>query len=238
MYLTRFRFNTARTGARKLLSAPQAMHAAVLGGFPGVLPSDTEKPRVLWRIDRRAKAEVFLYVVAPDEPDYTHLVEQAGWPESGTLWETRDYGPFLDRLAAGGVWEFRLTANPVHHIRRRDGEDTKATAHLTGRHQMGWLLERAEASGFRVVEKPPERRRLPAGDEYELLVSDRHRLEIGKNGRRGKGGPVRLVTATFDGRLEVTDPEALRRTLVRGLGRAKGYGCGLMTLAPVPGRAS
>lgn len=39
------------------------------------------------------------------------------------------------------------------------------------------------------------------------------------------------MTVTFDGRLEVTDPAALRRTLTLGLGKAKAYGCGLMTLA-------
>jgi CRISPR system Cascade subunit CasE len=49
--------------------------------------------------------------------------------------------------------------------------------------------------------------------------------------RRGK--PVTLVTVTFDGRLEITDPEALRRTLTQGIGRARAYGCGLLTLAPI-----
>ncbi len=47
----------------------------------------------------------------------------------------------------------------------------------------------------------------------------------------GKANKVPLVTVTFDGRLEVTDPVALRRTLTMGLGKAKAYGCGLMTLA-------
>jgi CRISPR system Cascade subunit CasE len=41
-----------------------------------------------------------------------------------------------------------------------------------------------------------------------------------------------VVTVTFDGRLEVTDPDALRRTLTQGI-RAKAYGCGLITLAPL-----
>ena len=40
-----------------------------------------------------------------------------------------------------------------------------------------------------------------------------------------------LVLATFEGVLEVTEPEALRRVLTHGIGRGKAYGCGLMTLA-------
>jgi CRISPR system Cascade subunit CasE len=37
----------------------------------------------------------------------------------------------------------------------------------------------------------------------------------------------------FEGRLLITDPDALRAALVTGIGPAKGYGCGLLTLAPV-----
>ena len=230
MYLTRFRLNTARSGARKLLASPQAMHAAVMSSFPTLLPNDTDGPRVLWRIDRTSRAEVFLYIVSPTKPDLTHLVEQAGWPTQPT-WESYDYTPFLSRLAKGDVWAFRLTANPVHSIRRKAGEPTKLTAHLTQRYQKKWLLQRQDAAGFRVVEKPAEKRRLPEGDEHELIVHNRRDWNFSKGARKGR--PVSLVTVTFDGRLEVTDPDALRRALISGIGRAKAYGCGLMTLAPV-----
>ncbi|MFF2727765.1 type I-E CRISPR-associated protein Cas6/Cse3/CasE [Streptomyces sp. NPDC058008] len=253
MFLTRFRVNTARPGARRLLSSPQVLHAAVMSSFPALLPTDAPPPngpRVLWRMDRTSRAEVMLYVVSPDQPDMTHLVEQAGWPAIASAtapgWESRPYGPFLDRLAAGSQWAFRLTANPVHHIRRKDDEPTKRTAHVTPVHQMGWLLDRQERCGFRVLEKPAERRLLPSGtthtgqphhgDRYELTVHDRRALSFDKS--RGPvttaahKAPVSLVTVTFDGRLEVTDPELLRRALRQGIGKAKAYGCGLLTLAP------
>lgn len=257
MFLSRFRVNTARPGARRLLSSPQAMHAAVMSSFPRLLPTDappTDAPRVLWRLDQRARAEVLLYVVSPDRPDFTHLVEQAGWPAAASTdprhpgWQTRPYGPLLDRLAAGDRWSFRLTANPVHTIRRKDGEPRKLTAHLTPYHQMSWLLDekRQERAGFRVLEKPGDRRLLPhgtthqghphPGDRYELTVGDTRTLSFdrrGPDGNRGRGKPVTVVTVTFDGRLEITDPDAMRRTLTQGIGRARAYGCGLLTLAPL-----
>lgn len=233
---------------------PQVLHAAVMSSFPALLPSDTpppDGPRVLWRLDHTARAEVMLYVVSPDRPDMTHLVEQAGWPaaasHSAPGWECRPYGPFLDRLAAGDQWAFRLTANPIHHIRRKADEPTKRTAHITPVHQMGWLLQRQEPCGFRVLEKPADRRLLPSGttltgephhgDRYELTVSDKRALSFDKTRSRPmtktRKAPVNLVTATFDGRLEVTDPQKLRRTLQQGIGTAKAYGCGLLTLAPL-----
>jgi len=227
MYLTRFRFNTARVTARRILSSPQMLHAAVMSSFATPPVQEDDGPRVLWRIDRNGKSETYLYIVSPLKPDLTHLVEQAGWPTTGT-WQTYDYGPFLSRLAKGEEWAFRLTANPVHTARRNDTEPTKITAHVGMRHQMQWLLQRQEAAGFRVVEKPRERQLIPGVDVHELVIRERRHLEFRK---RGNSRPVTLVTVTFDGRLEVTDPDALRRTLTRGLGRAKAYGCGLMTLA-------
>ncbi|WP_327328700.1 type I-E CRISPR-associated protein Cas6/Cse3/CasE (plasmid) [Streptomyces sp. NBC_01210] len=254
MFLTRFRVNTARPGARRLLFSPQVLHAAVMSSFPGLLPTDSstpDAPRVLWRLDHNARAEVMLYIVSPARPDLTHLVEQAGWPAAAADpdtpgWQSKPYGPLLDRLAAGDTWAFRLTANPVHHIRRKDDEPRKRTAHLTPVHQMSWLLDRQERCGFRILEKPDSKRLLPGGithmkqehhgDRYELNVRDRRDLAFDKSREQkaSKGRPVSLVTVTFDGRLEVIDPEALRRTLTQGLGRAKAYGCGLMTLAPLP----
>ncbi|MFJ9716133.1 type I-E CRISPR-associated protein Cas6/Cse3/CasE [Streptomyces sp. NPDC101213] len=254
MFLSRFRVNTARPGARRLLSSPQTMHAAVMSSFPGLLPGDVpspDTPRVLWRLDHQARAEVLLYIVSVDRPDLTHLVEQAGWPAvadpQAPGWQTRPYGPLLDRLAAGDRWAFRLTANPVHTIRRTDGEPRKITAHLTPVHQMGWLLQRQDSCGFRILEKPGAERLLPGGtthqgkhehhgDRYELSVGAQQNLSFDKSRNTGgnrRGKPVTLVTVTFDGRLEVTDPDALRRTLTQGIGRAKAYGCGLITLAPL-----
>lgn len=253
MHLTRFRLNTARPGARRLLASPQSLHAAVMASFPHLLPTDgtAQGPRVLWRLDHNARAEVLLYIVSPDGPDLTHLVEQAGWPAAHSSetpgWHTRPYAPFLDRLAQGDTFAFRLTANPVHHIRRKDGEPTKATAHLTPSHQMNWLLkpERQERAGFLINEKPHDQRLLPAGrtdkqhphhgDRYTLTVRDEHTLSFAKSRDTRPSSPkVKVVTVTYDGHLTVTDPHALRRTLTQGIGRAKAYGCGLMTLAPVP----
>ena len=44
---------------------------------------------------------------------------------------------------------------------------------------------------------------------------------------------VTLATAQYDGILEVTDADAFRHVLGFGMGRARGFGCGLMTIAPV-----
>lgn len=210
MFMTRFAINTARRGAQKLLGSPRAMHAAVESGFPPT--SDAAPGRALWRVDV-AGARQWLYVVSPDRPDLTHLVEQAGWPTSIDPWQTRSYSGFLEAVAEGQQWGFRLRANPVKQLR----DQRARVPHVTADQQREWLIERSSSLGFRI---PDAAERTPA-----VTVSDRQRRSF-----RRESATVTLVTAQFDGVLVVQDPDILRRTLCQGVGRGKAYGCGLLTL--------
>lgn len=216
MFLTRFRINTARRGSRKLLASPQAMHAAVLSAFAGSATGETDRPRVLWRLDGSGHDRL-LYIVSPDKPDLTHLVEQAGWPTTET-WQTRGYSDFLDSLRVQQRWAFRLTANPVRYGRLPHRSDTARVGHVTVEQQRDWLLARAERSGFRVT--------VAGSGEPDLTVHRRQTYAFHRDGRR-----VTLRVATYDGQLEIVDAETLRTVLTSGLGHAKAYGCGLLTLA-------
>ncbi|MCK1816235.1 type I-E CRISPR-associated protein Cas6/Cse3/CasE [Streptomyces sp. XM4011] len=240
MYLTRFRFNTGRSEARRLLGSPHLMHGAVNMSFPVLPPRGGDQPRVLWRVDQDHRATTTLYIVSPARPDLTHLVEQAGWPTTGAEgWSTFAYTDFLDALKEGDTWRFRLTANPVHSIRLPgDSRDapTKRTAHRTPRHQKRWLLERQEKAGFEVVRKPDEQQLTERGDEYELVVRDQLPLQFRRPPAQPGRDDVRFTRVTFDGRLRITDRATFRRVLTQGLGKAKAYGCGLLTLAPVARR--
>ncbi|NKI40892.1 type I-E CRISPR-associated protein Cas6/Cse3/CasE [Streptomyces physcomitrii] len=253
MYLTRFRINTARSGARALLASPQRLHGAVDMAFPEPPARDGGGPRILWRLDRAPANRVDLLISSPGRPDLTHLAEQAGWPSLGAEgWATFAYGDFLDALAVGGEWAFRLTANPLHHIRREQdpvGAPTKRAAHVTVGHQVGWLLKHQERAGFEVLPREgtavesgagadAETGETPVQWRYQLVVHDRTPVRFPRRteqprGRRGSDSDVRFTRATFDGRLRITDLTAFRRTLTHGMGKSKAYGCGLMTLAPV-----
>lgn len=216
MFLTRFQFNPRRRGAQKLISSPHALHAAVQSGFPD--PQPTEAGRVLWRLDID-DPQALLYVASPQQPDFTHLAEQAGWPSLVT-WESRSYSPLLERLTAGQRWRFRLTANPVHGVRAEGQRGRgKPVGHVTVAQQEKWLRDRQQAAGFEIV-----------GDDRAstLNVVGRRMLRFQR-----KGVDVTLSLATYEGVLVVGDQDRFRHTLTHGLGRAKGYGCGLLTLAPV-----
>lgn len=217
MFLTRFEINAARRGAQKLLGSPQAMHAAVLSSFP---PSE-QAERVLWRIDS-GSVHHRLYMASRREPDLAHLVEQAGWPTTET-WMTRDYSSLLASLKAGQEWGFRLTANPTRSVRLGEKTRSQRVGHVTAAHQLEWFTSRTHQWGFDTT-----------GDEGPRAAVTRRAT---RNFRR-KGQGVTLVVAQFDGVLRVTDPDALRRVLTEGIGPAKAYGCGLLTLAPTTSTAT
>ncbi|MET4224794.1 type I-E CRISPR-associated protein Cas6/Cse3/CasE [Oerskovia enterophila] len=233
MYLSRIQINPARRGGQKLLGSPQAMHAAVLSSFMG---DADNRGRVLWRVDRD-EHKTWLYVTSSPRPDFSHIVEQAGWSttqvEEGSTqsgWDVRGYENLLGSLAAGQTWGFRVTANPTRST-RRGGSQTGATpsgiqtaksqryGHVTVDQQLEWFTQRTTGWGFSVAERD---------SVLDVTVHDRRTERF----RRG-GQTVTIAKATFDGVLTVSDADALRQALVGGMGPAKGYGCGLLTLAPV-----
>lgn len=221
MYFTRCPINAARRGARSLLASPHRMHAAVLSGFGPGEAADTGRGRVLWRVDRREHVTE-LFIVSPGRPDLTHVVEQAGWPTTHT-WQTTEYGPFLGKLDVGQRWAFRLAANPVHSVSTGIGNRGKPMAHVTAQQQLRWLLQRAERMGARLIDE----------DEVPTVEIVRRDVQTFTKGETsGSRHRVTLATAVFDGVLSVVDAGRLRSVLVEGLGRARGYGCGLVTLAP------
>lgn len=225
MYLTEFDLNTGRRSARHLLASRERMHAAVLGCFPPGQSSDGEF-RTLWRLDTNGSHSTRLLLVSRLRPDLTALNEQAGWA-TGAPGRTAAYDGFLDRLQAGQTWRFRLVANPTHSVRAQPGERGRRVAHVTAGYQRDWLLKRGEAIG---VTFPPD----PAG-EPSLSVT---RRETARFERAKAAKPVTLSLAQYDGALSVSDPVLLRNALIQGVGPAKGYGCGLLTLAPLGARGS
>ncbi|MFT4135339.1 type I-E CRISPR-associated protein Cas6/Cse3/CasE [Microbacterium sp.] len=220
MYLSTFTFNPQRRGAQRLLGSPHALHAAVLAGFPD--PSPTATGRVLWRLDKDAHTPK-LVVVSPTAPDLTHLAEQAGWPTLEDSWRVKPYQPLLDRIENGHRYAFRLTANPTHAVRDGGTGRGKPRGHLTVAQQEKWLLDRQERAGFRINDRSDEDDRI----HHDLVVRDRKLLAF-----RRRETEVILRVVTYEGTIAITDRDAFVHTLCHGIGRAKGYGCGLLTIAP------
>ncbi|WII09702.1 type I-E CRISPR-associated protein Cas6/Cse3/CasE [Methanomassiliicoccales archaeon LGM-DZ1] len=216
MYLSRVELNPYRRETMRALRSPEIMHAAVMASFPS---SASGGDRILWRIDR-VGAATYLLVQSARKPDFHHIVDQFGRPECDSAWDCLDYDGFLSKIENGQVWRFRLAANPVHSVmdpEHREGARGKVCGHVTAEQQTKWLLDRCGKHGFSIV-----------GSEEEPNVRIVFR-EVSKF-RRGDA-QVTINRAVFEGVLRVEDADALRLAMSGGIGKAKAYGCGLLTLA-------
>jgi CRISPR system Cascade subunit CasE len=137
-------------------------------------------------------------------------------PDWSRLKVTNDYllgpaatKPFNPAFTAGQRLCFRLRANPTV---KRDG---KRRALLGEGEQRAWLDRKGVEAGFRVVRAEVT----PEGASW---------------GRKPAGGGTLVLThhaVRFDGVLEVTDPARFRLAVQSGIGSAKGFGFGLLSLA-------
>ena len=246
-YLSKIRINPMRTCGREMVSNPQVVHAMVQQAI-AVQPV-TE--RTLWRWEHSNPHQPHLLALTETRPDWMHIVEQAGWTNAdGEHFIIRDYQPLFDHLALGREFAFKLTANPVQNTRNpikpssaqveRTGQDPKGRGqrlgHRTATHQLTWLLKQQDRCGFTIPVTT-----LPEGDpdtdpvdvpNVRVVARDILRFTKGKDRNTP---PISLGVATFEGVLTVTDTASLRNALLNGIGPAKAYGCGLLTLAPLPG---
>ena len=205
MYLSRVELDPIRRSTMTALAAPQKFHGAVESAFSG------ERRRRLWRLDRLGE-KLYLLLLSEEMPDLSGVVEQFG---TGAAPESRNYDPLLARITPGSRWQFRLAANPTKSCKDAQRPAARGTvaAHCTTQYQKQWLLDRAAKHGFAV-------------SEGSFAVTRKQTYHFKKNGTR----PVTLLAVTYEGILQVTDPEAFKALLCEGVGRGKAYGLGLMTI--------
>ena len=212
MYLSRIALDEEMRETTQLLSSPHFIHGAVERSFDGM------KERNLWRIDR-LKGMLYLLVLSKKEPNFEHIFKKHGIKNSDPKWETVDYSLLLNRIEVGQEWSFRLCANPVvgsmaekNNVLRRG----KIYAHVTHEQQKKWLIERAKKNGFLLQNEKFD----VVETNWRIFKKDHHIKNM-----------VKIKTVTFEGELIIEDIGLFINALRNGIGKAKAYGCGLITIA-------
>lgn len=222
MFLSCVDLDMTRRQTLKVIASPYRTHAAIEASFSSLALREDDDCRILWRIDDGLTADTArLYIVSPEIPLVHEVADRFGVPEESV--RSKDYAPFVGRIQDGSLWRFRLKANPARKVlvdkaaRPREGAIGSVLGHVTVSQQIKWLADRSGAHGFGLI-----------GDPADVIVSHRAREAFGRDGSK-----VTLATAQFDGALRVLDADHFRHALGFGIGRAKGFGCGLMTIVPV-----
>jgi CRISPR system Cascade subunit CasE len=211
MYLSRLQLNSHNRHLwRTLIDQPYKLHQFVMRGFPDGIKR--QNANVLHRLDVFDTA-VTLLVQSDISPNWHGLDDRLLLPATPfnpvpnpTVQEMNGL-----RLDNGRIFRFRLRANTTRRLGKSAGENKGKRVELYREDaQLAWLQKKGEDHGFRTLDVQI----IPEGKQTD-------------NTRR-----LTLYTVQFDGRLQITDPDKALAAVKTGIGPAKAFGCGLLSLAP------
>ena len=229
MYLSRLILNPLCAQVRAELARPYEMHRTLLRAFPQSVVhkerDDDSGAGVLFRVDEQPRDNrIVVLVQSQVAPTWEYLNNERDARGHTYLLcppETKAFDPLI-RLAVGQMLAFRLRANPTKRLGKRAGDDHhKRVGLLKEEEQLKWLQRKADAGGFRIL---------------RAMVSRDEHIEDKTESPRGNEKAQRhleFVSVQFDGVLQVVSADDLGKTIVRGIGSGKGFGFGLLSLAPV-----
>jgi CRISPR system Cascade subunit CasE len=202
------------------------------GRFWSAFRSPYSLHQAIWSLfgDRPDRERDFLYHVKEgSRPPVVYALSARRPATTDELWSVQamDFAP---KLHAGMRLGFLLRANPVrtragkrHDVIMEEKRRLRAQgvprprwpleAELVQEAGAAWFRARSEKAGFRLHDV--------RADGYR-----QHDFSKAEDGRR-----VRFSTVDFTGLLEVLDPDCFfREAICRGIGHAKGFGCGMMLI--------
>jgi CRISPR system Cascade subunit CasE len=244
MYLSRLLLNVRRNAVRNDLHDCNQLKRTVLRAFPRVDEADgdvRDRFGVLYRVDQDPRSGVpALLVQSREQPDWSRLREHD--PEYVLASpDCKDVGAVYDRLEEGQELRFRLRANPTRRIAR--GSENKLAGKRvdlrTEEERIDWIRRKAEQSGFALVDVQSVPDLSAAPDIFGLPSRRESVVDVRENplprvtGINQSNQRMTFGTAVFDGYMRIRDIGDFRYALEHGIGPAKAYGFGLLSIAPV-----
>ncbi len=231
MFLSRLMLDVRSRAVRRDIADCQGLHRTVMSAFPnGVGMGARAELKILHRLEE-GPAGPLLYVQSEAAPDWSGL--PAGYLLEAPMGLKNPGVRFLDAewrtLTVGDRLHFRLRANPTRRAGTDEGRAAlRAEAGVKGGQRLGlrtdaervdWLVRKGQTAGFVI-----------AGTRMDPQVPD-VRVATDRVGGVREPGDLQFSSATFDGALVVTAVPALLTALRDGVGSAKAYGFGLLSVA-------
>jgi len=175
----------------------------------------TEEQAFLFRIDPLPGGNAAIVMQSGMKPDWDYAFNNAGYLLAAPP-QLKTYEPQFQNQQ---LLRFRLLANPTRKIdtkTRQDGTKSNGKRVPVDKANLDeWLIRHAEKSGFTV----------------EQLLNVQTGYVGASNGKDDE--LKRFFYARYDGILRVADAEHLHDSVIQGIGSAKGFGFGLLSLARI-----
>jgi CRISPR system Cascade subunit CasE len=177
-------------------------------------PADIRgRERVLYRLETsRVPPVLTILVQSYLRPNWLALEKE------GYLLQPAQVKAFEPQFYPGQTLAFRLAANPT---KRLGASDEKAPGKRIGLYRMEdqekWLRRKADQNGFAILSVQIT----SLADQIAYKEKKDKRMRVTHHGVR------------FDGILQVTDSDLFMQAALNGIGSAKGFGFGLLSLARI-----
>ena len=213
LYLTRLTLNPRSREARRDAASAYELHCTLRTRLFANAPQETG--RALFRLERDSDTGISTALVQSNTaPDFSSL-------PSG-YWLNRpevrsDYADKLREITVGQFLRFLLLANPTVKQKNADGKPARYGCYEEVK-QRKWLVKKLTDGGATMV-------------DFSI------NKPVMQNFHKHNGGDKDQIifAVLFEGILQVADPDKLRLAIETGIGSAKGFGFGLLSLAPVRG---
>jgi CRISPR system Cascade subunit CasE len=229
MFLSKLVLNLRNPQARRDLARPYELHRTLMTEYPYTrLKNQCD---LLFRVDAERGGPPVVLVQTQAEPNWSNLA--SGYLHSEAQCKQIE----LAAIRTGLRLRFRLRANPTKRVAARNERlgnvmAGKRVGLVTEVEQIRWLLRKGESGGFRIPGQWVDARH-PETDAAVQLPNFRVDAVPESRDRNGKPGHEGdFVAVRFDGLLEVTDPNLFQQTISSGIGSAKAFGFGLLSVAP------
>jgi CRISPR system Cascade subunit CasE len=224
--LSRLRLNPRSREAARDLADCQELHRTISSAFPG---SAGAPVRAQFGILYRVEYPSTILIQSYEQPDFARLAH--GYLMGPA--ESKDVADAWDRIGNEAVLRFRLRANPTRKIDSKSGLDGirrngKRVELRTELEQLDWLRRKAAKGGFEIIAVRS------AAQVPDVRVTGEGKIRGQRAWTSGSREKHRLTFASvlFEGKLRVEDRDRFRATLEHGVGSAKAYGFGLLSIAP------
>jgi CRISPR system Cascade subunit CasE len=218
MTMTVIPMNIRSREVRADLADSQRLHMRIMHMFQD---TQRESNRVLYRVEG---VDVPIVIVqAESRPNTTVL------PNDYVRAAVRvrdDLEDAFGHIHNGQKLHFRLRANVTKKLATQQQSKGKRIAITDSQEQVEWLLRKGQQSGFVVLPDPF------AIDGYAITVIDEGKFH-GVKRKHVTSNKLTHAGVRYEGTLEVTDVQLFVDALRSGIGPAKAYGFGLMSVALV-----
>lgn len=239
IYLSRLPLDPMSRRVQKELASPYEMHRTLCHAFPDLSDEEWKATRVLFRVDDDDQ-RLSLLVQSHRAPDWNAFAQRLNGARycvgevAVKEWEPHFY--------AGQRLRFRLQANPVWAPKQDGAKNGTRRGLYREAERLDWLRRQGEQHGFalpmvetvlRRVEGKPVIFRGREQDELALELPVCEMVDL-NDGRRFAlpSQQNQFSAARFDGTLALTDAEVFARAVENGIGKARGFGFGLLSVAP------